>query len=180
METCEKLWRTYCNSHKIHITSGNRKYVLAEIQPQAFIEPQSKSEHNVICVTAGCVKVKYAKSRELKSPYSHGFSTCFLPFFSISPTNVQQNMFKSDLFVSLQTKKSSYSLHYTIIFPSISHWCYWKQILSELCQYKEQHKNLCFLLVGALGRLGNGASHHVRGAGEEKCCFTVTTPWPGE
>lgn len=84
--------------------------MLAEIQPQAFIEPQSKSEHNVICVTAGCVKVKYAKSRELKNPSSHG-----------SATKVQQDMFKADLFVSLQTEKSSYSLHYTIIFPSLSH-----------------------------------------------------------
>lgn len=82
------------------------------------------------------------------------FSNVVPASWSNSPTNVQQDAFKSDPVFSLQTKGSAYGLRYPIIFSDFSYCYYWKQISGELCQCtEEEHKNFCFSLAGALGGL---------------------------
>lgn len=141
VETCEKLWRHIATIMKfaslvetgsVHLQRNSRR--LSSSKQSGAIPMWF-----VLLLMREC---KICKVQGIEEPIHS--PTLFLPV-SQTPQQTSRGSCLNPTSSSVYKQESSYSLHYTIIFPNVSHCCYWKQILSELCQCtEEEHKNLCW------------------------------------
>lgn len=137
------------------------------------------------CVNVGCVNVKYAKPRERKSPSSRQtrnrvFLKLFLPVGQ-TPQQMSSRMHLNPTSSSVYKQRGVHTGFVTqSSFPTFPTVVIENRFSGELCQCTEQeHKNLCFLLEGALRGLMALVMVPVitwgRGAADRKYSFAAAT-----